>query len=56
MDEILESIAQLSEEQIVEKILLLDALLELGVDNWSGYGEAQELAEKWMNGEFDEID
>ncbi len=43
MDEILESIAQLSEEQIVEKLLLLDALLELGVDNWSGYGEAQEL-------------
>lgn len=34
-------------EQLIEDSLLLTALRDLGVDNWSGYAEALELFKEY---------
>ena len=34
-------------DKLLERDLLLTALENAGVDNWSGYGEAHELLEQW---------
>ena len=38
-------------DELEDGDLFLCALQNSGVDNWEGYGDAQELYEKYQNGE-----
>ena len=33
--------------ELYEKVAFLDALAAAGVDNWSGYEDAQDILESW---------
>lgn len=38
-------------EQLKEENLFLEALIQSGVDNWEGYGDALDLVEEWKESE-----
>lgn len=42
-------ISQEDYEKLIEDSLMLNALIEAGVNNWEGYELAQEIYNAWMD-------